>query len=121
MMIQILKSKIERAVITKVNYNQDEGVLIDKKLIDAAKLWQFQKVEIYNLNNGNRFSTFVIEGTDGEISVNGAAARLVQKGDLLIIASYVHLDEKDAESHQPKIVYVDENNKIVIKEENDWN
>ncbi|MDP3441305.1 MAG: aspartate 1-decarboxylase [Ignavibacteria bacterium] len=121
MTIPILKSKIERAVITGVNFEHDEGILIDKKLIDAAKLRQFQKVEVYNLNNGKRFSTYVVEGAEGEISLNGAAARLVQKGDLIIISGYVYLDEKEAAIHNPKIVFVDASNKIIIKVDNDWN
>lgn len=111
MLLNILKSKIHRAVVTGSDMNYEGSIAIDKKLIKLANLNNFEKVEIYNINNGERFSTYVIPGKTGEISLNGAAARLVQKGDLIIIACYAQVDEKDVKSFKPKIVFVDEKNR----------
>ena len=113
MILNVLKSKIHRAVVTGADLNYEGSIAIDKKLIKAANLNKFERVEIYNINNGQRFATYVIEGKDGEISLNGAAARLVQKNDLIIIACYAQIDEKEIKSFKPKIVFVDEKNKMV--------
>ncbi len=110
MILNVLKSKIHRAVVTGADLNYEGSIAIDKKLINAANLNKFERVEIYNISNGERFATYVIEGTDGEISLNGAAARLVQKGDLIIIACYAQMSEEEMQSFEPKIVFVDENN-----------
>ena len=112
MILNVLKSKIHRAVVTGADLNYEGSIAIDKKLIKAADLNKFERVEIYNINNGERFATYVIEGKDGEISLNGAAARLVQKDDLIIIACYAQIDEKEIKSFKPKIVFVDEKNAI---------
>ena len=112
MILNVLKSKIHRAVVTGADLNYEGSIAIDKKLIKAANLNKFERVEIYNINNGQRFATYVIEGKDGEISLNGAAARLVQKEDLIIIACYAQIDEKEIKSFKPKIVFVDERNVI---------
>jgi aspartate 1-decarboxylase len=112
MILNVLKSKIHRAVVTGADLNYEGSIAIDKKLIKAADLNKFERVEIYNINNGERFATYVIEGKDGEISLNGAAARLVQTGDLIIIACYAQIDEKEIKSFKPKIVFVDEKNAI---------
>ena len=112
MILNVLKSKIHRAVVTGADLNYEGSIAIDKKLIEAANLNKFERVEIYNINNGERFATYVIEGKDGEISLNGAAARLVQKDDLIIIACYAQIDEKEINSFKPKIVFVDEKNTI---------
>lgn len=112
MILNVLKSKIHRAVVTDADLNYEGSIAIDKKLIEAANLNKFERVEIYNINNGERFATYVIEGKDGEISLNGAAARLVQKDDLIIIACYAQIDEKAIKSFKPKIVFVDEQNEI---------
>lgn len=114
MLVNVLKSKIHRAVVTGSDLNYEGSIAIDKKLIEAANLYKFEKVEIYNINNGERFATYVIEGKKGELSLNGAASRLVQKGDLIIIACYVNIDENEMKLFKPKIVLVDEKN-IVIK------
>ena len=113
MILTVLKSKIHRAVVTGADLNYEGSIAIDKKLIKAANLNKFERVEIYNINNGERFATYVIEGKDGEISLNGAAARLVQKDDLIIIACYAQLDEKEIKSFKPKIVFVDEKNTMI--------
>ncbi|MFN3873121.1 MAG: aspartate 1-decarboxylase [Ignavibacterium sp.] len=115
MLITLLKSKIHRAKVTNADLNYEGSIGIDKKLMEAAKLHPFEKVEIYNINNGSRFSTYVIEGSDGEISLNGAAARLVQIGDLIIIASYCILNEAEIQNHKPEIIFVDEKNKVKKK------
>jgi len=112
MILNVLKSKIHRAVVTGADLNYEGSIAIDKKLIKAADLNKFERVEIYNINNGERFATYVIEGKDGEISLNGAAARLVQKDDLIIIACYAQIDEKEIITYKPKIVFVDEKNRI---------
>jgi aspartate 1-decarboxylase len=108
----LLKSKIHRATITDADLNYQGSISIDPKLIEAADLVPFEKVEIYNINNGQRFATYVITGKDGEICLNGAAARLVHKGDLVIIASFVDIDNESIKSHKPKLVFVDAQNKI---------
>jgi len=113
MILTVLKSKIHRAVVTGADLNYEGSIAIDKKLIKAANLNKFERVEIYNINTGERFATYIIEGKDGEISLNGAAARLVQKNDLIIIACYAQLDEKEIKSYKPKIVFVDERNAII--------
>lgn len=112
MLLNILKSKIHRAVVTGSDMNYEGSIAIDKDLIKAANLNYFEKVDIYNINNGERFSTYIIPGEKGEISLNGAAARLVQKGDLIIIACYAMIEEKDLELFKPTIVMVNENNSI---------
>lgn len=112
MQITMLKSKIHRATVTGADLNYEGSIAIDKKLIKAANLNLFERVEIYNINNGERFATYVIEGKDGEVSLNGAAARLVQVGDLLIIASYCLLEEKELENYKPIVILVDEHNRI---------
>ena len=112
MILNVLKSKIHRAKVTGSDLNYEGSIAIDKKLIKAANLNNFERVEIYNINNGERFATYVIEGTDGEISLNGAAARLVQKDDLIIIACYAHVDVNEINSFKPDIVMVNELNEI---------
>lgn len=106
----MLKSKIHRAVVTGSDLNYEGSIAIDTALCKAADLVEFEKVDIYNINTGARFSTYVIPGAPGEISLNGAAARLVQPGDRIIIASYIQLSETERLSFKPTIVLVDENN-----------
>lgn len=114
MQLTLLKSKIHRAKVTGADLNYEGSIAIDKNLIKAANLNLFERVEIYNISNGERFATYVIEGKDGEISLNGAAARLVHIGDLIIVASYCQLDEKEVSSHKPIVVFVDEKNRIKV-------
>jgi aspartate 1-decarboxylase len=108
----MLKSKIHRATVSDADLNYQGSISIDPKLIEAADLVPFEKVEIYNCNNGQRFATYVIVGKDGDICLNGAAARLVHKGDLVIIASFVDIDDESVKKHKPKLVFVDEKNAI---------
>lgn len=113
MRIQMLYSKIHRATVTDADLNYVGSISIDTELIKAAKLYVNQKVEILNVNNGERFSTYVIEGKKGEICLNGAAARKAQKGDIVIIVSYASVKEKKAKDHKPTIVHVNAKNEIV--------
>lgn len=112
MRITMLKCKIHRATVTGADLNYEGSISIDPALIDAAGLREFEKVEIYNCNNGQRFATYVITGKPGEICLNGAAARLVHRGDLVIIAAYASFDENEAAQHKPRLVFVDEKNQI---------
>ncbi len=106
----MLKSKIHRATVTDANLNYEGSVSIDTKLIEAV---ENEKVEIYNCNNGERFATYVIPGKTGEICLNGAAARKAQPGDLVIIASYIQVNDDLCHSHKPQLVFVDAENKAL--------
>ncbi len=114
MQIEILKSKIHRVAVTEADLNYIGSITIDEDLMDAANLIENERVDIYNINNGQRFNTYVIKGErgSGAIGVNGAAARMVQKGDLLIIVSYARMDFEEAKSFVPAIVFPTEGNKI---------
>ncbi|PID59618.1 MAG: aspartate 1-decarboxylase [Ignavibacteriae bacterium] len=110
MLRNMLKSKIHRAIVTDSDLDYEGSISIDTKLMKAADLHEFEKVEVYNINNGHRFSTYVIKGKKGEIGLNGAAARLVHKRDLVIIASYSLYKESELKNFKPKIVLVDKKN-----------
>ncbi len=112
MMIEMLKSKIHRATVTGAELDYTGSVAIDSALCEAVGLREFEKVDVLDIDNGARLTTYVILGGPGEICVNGAAARLVHRGDRVIIASYAQLDEIEAETFRPKIVLVDEINAI---------
>jgi|TARA_B110000967_G_scaffold180699_1_gene197217 aspartate 1-decarboxylase len=104
----MLKSKIHRGTVTGADLNYEGSISIDIKLMELADLLEFEKVDIYNINNGARFSTYVIPGESGQICLNGAAARMSAIGDKVIIASYI-LSEKN--NYSPKIVIVNDDNK----------
>lgn len=106
MKIEVLKSKIHRAVVTDANLNYEGSISISQDMIKAAKMHNFEKVSIYNCNNGARFSTYIIPGKQGEICLNGAAARHVHPGDLVIICSYGQIENADAPNHQPTQVFI---------------
>lgn len=110
----MLKSKIHRAVVTDADLNYVGSITIDMDLMDAADIVANEKVTIVNNNNGARFETYVIEGERGSgiICLNGAAARLVTRGDVVIILTYTILDDKECKDYQPRLVYVNSNNKI---------
>jgi aspartate 1-decarboxylase len=119
----MLKSKIHRARVTQCNVDYEGSITIDKDLMEAADLLQFEKVEVLNINNSARFHTYAIEGQrgSGEICLNGAAARLVAKGDIVIILSYHLVAEDEAARFSPRLVYVDSQNRIVdTKGTRDW-
>ncbi|MGD8779274.1 MAG: aspartate 1-decarboxylase [Ignavibacteria bacterium] len=115
MLRKLLKSKIHRAKVTGADLNYEGSIGIDPKLCKEADLKEFEKVDVYNISNGARFTTYVILGSDGEISLNGAAARLVQKDDLIIVANYAEYDEEEVNSHKPIILLMDEHNRIKEK------
>jgi len=114
MTIQVLKSKIHRAVVTMADLNYIGSIAIDEDLMNAANLIENEKVSIYNITNGDRFSTYVIKGERGSgiISINGAAARKVAVNDLVIIVSYASMDFEAAKTFKPNILFPDENNRI---------
>lgn len=114
MYINIMKSKIHRAKVMDSNINYIGSITIDKDLMDAADIIENEKVQIVDINNGNRFETYVIAGErgSGNICINGGAARLVCPGDLVIIISYGILEKNQALGFVPKVVFVDQNNKI---------
>lgn len=118
---QLLLGKIHRAVVTRADLDYVGSITIDRDLIDAAGFLENEKVDIYDVTNGSRLATYVIpaERGTGEIGINGAAAHLVKPGDLVIIAAYGWMKEKQAKKHQPRIVLVDEQNRPlkVAKEE----
>ncbi len=108
----MLKSKIHRATITEADLSYEGSITIDRTLCDTSQIYQYEKVDIYNCSNGERFSTYVMYGQPGEICLNGAAARRVQKDDIIIIASYVQLEDHLCAEYKPIKVFVDEENKI---------
>ena len=114
-MIEILKSKIHRATVTDANLNYEGSITIHSKLMKAANIREYEKVSVVNLNNGERFVTYVITGTDRDnaICINGAAARLACVGDKVIIMSYRMCAEKETDGYRPTIVLVDERNQII--------
>lgn len=114
MFIQILKSKIHRAVVTQADLHYIGSITLDEDLMDAAGIIENEKVHVVNINNGERMETYVIKGARGSgvVCMNGPAARKAQKGDLVIIMSYAMMDQKEAIDFQPQIVFPDENNKI---------
>ncbi|MDH5781439.1 MAG: aspartate 1-decarboxylase [Dehalococcoidia bacterium] len=111
----MLKSKIHRARVTQVNLDYEGSITIDKVLMEAGDLLPFERVEVLNINNGARFSTYAIKGeaNSGVIGINGAAARLVAKGDMIIILSYCQLPDVEAIAMEPTVVYVDEKNRVI--------
>ena len=115
MQIKLLKSKIHRALVTDANLDYAGSIAIDAKLMKAANIFEYEKVHILNLSSGSRVETYVILASEnsGEICVNGAAAHLIKKGDLVIIVSYCQIDVLSAKNHCPSIVHVNNKNKII--------
>lgn len=115
MQVSMLKSKIHRAVITQAELNYVGSVTIDEDLMDAAGLFEYEKVHIVNVNSGSRIETYVIAGDRGSgvICLNGAAARSGQKGDHVIIMAYASMTPDEVKEHRPRVVFVSDENKIV--------
>jgi aspartate 1-decarboxylase len=115
----MLKCKIHRAVVTDADIHYEGSVTIDRRLMDLADLVPYEQVNVWDLDNGSRLTTYVIEGErdSGEICMNGAAARLVHKGDRVIISSFISVPEDRAAGYHPRIVFVDENNRPEIIED----
>lgn len=112
MRLTMLKCKLHRATVTEANLEYEGSISIDPKLIKAAGFLVNEKVDVLNCNNGARFSTYVIKGGPKEICLNGAAARHVQKGDKVIIVAYASFDAKEAEKHEPIVVFLNDKNEI---------
>jgi aspartate 1-decarboxylase len=115
MMIEMLKGKIHRATVTDADLNYEGSISIDPVLYKAANMREFEKVDVLNITNGARLTTYIIDGGAGEICLNGAAARLVQRGDKVIIVAYASMTEEEADSFSPSIVLVGEDNTIKQK------
>lgn len=115
MLITMFKSKIHRAVVTQANLNYVGSITIDMDLLDAAGILPGEKVQIVNNNNGARLETYTIEGARGSgvVCLNGAAARLVQPGDTVIIIAYAMMDKEEAKTFEPDVIFVNEKNEIV--------
>ncbi len=113
----MMKSKIHRAHVTDANINYEGSITIDKKLLREADILPYEQVHVLNINNGARFTTYAIEGEEGkgDICLNGAAARLAVKGDLVIIITYTQVPEENLADFKPKIVHVNANNESVTK------
>ncbi len=108
----LLRSKIHRVTVTGADLHYEGSVSMDPELIRAAGLFEFERVDIYNCTNGERFSTYVIVGGPGEVCLNGAAARKAQPGDLVIIANYADFEAAECANHRPVLVFVDSENGI---------
>jgi aspartate 1-decarboxylase len=111
---KLLRGKIHRATVTEANLNYEGSITIDKDLMDGMDLLEWEAVHVWDVNNGERFETYALEGPRGSgvICVNGAAARKVAPGDLVIIGAFTWLDENAARAHKPKLVMVDRENRI---------
>jgi len=111
----MLKSKIHRARVTEVNLDYEGSITIDRTLMEMGDILPFERVEVLNINNGARLSTYAIEGeaNSGMIGINGAAARLVAKGDIVIILSYSQVPDNEAITMMPTVVHVDNKNRVV--------
>ncbi|HEX6987407.1 MAG TPA: aspartate 1-decarboxylase [Planctomycetaceae bacterium] len=110
----LLKSKIHRATVTDANLDYEGSVTIDRALMDAADIVDHERVDIYDVTNGARLTTYAIPGPAGSgvVCINGAAAHLVKAGDLVILATYAEFDEAEVRGHRPRVVFVDAENAI---------
>ena len=115
MFIKLLKSKIHRAVVTDANLDYEGSIAIDSDLMKAANIQNYEKVHVLDITNGARLETYVIPDAPGSksICINGAAAHLVSRGDLVIVAAYCNVSEDEAKSFQPTIVHVDNKNNVI--------
>jgi len=112
----MMKSKIHRATVTECNLAYEGSITIDRALMEEADILPYEQVQVLDIDNGSRLTTYAIEGKPGEICLNGAAARLVSTGDLVIILSYINVDESEVRDHKPTLVHVDANNVSVTAE-----
>ena len=115
MQITMLKAKLHRATVTRSELGYEGSCAIDGTILDLAGIKEYEQIQIYNINNGERFTTYAIraENGSGVFSVNGAAARLACPGDLIIVCAYTILDEQEAQQHKPNLVYFNEKNEVV--------
>ena len=115
MRLSLMKSKLHRATVNEADLNYEGSISIDPKLCEAARFYPHEKVDIYNINTGARFSTYVLYGKPGQIGLNGAAARMVQPGDKVIIVTYAEFEEAEALKYKPTVVLLDDRNDIKLK------
>ncbi len=110
----MLKSKIHRARVTSLNLDYEGSITLDSRLMAEADILPYEQVQVLNLNNGARFTTYAIEGArdSGQVCLNGASARLAKKGDIIIVLAYCQVEDSEAPNFLPRLVYVDANNKI---------
>jgi len=115
MQLNMLKSKIHRAVITEAKLNYVGSITIDQDLMDAANILECEKIQVVDINNGSRLETYVIPGERGSkiVCLNGAAARYVQPGDKVILMTYCQMDKDEAKTHKPVVVFVDDENSVI--------
>lgn len=115
MLREFLHSKIHRATVTDANLNYVGSITVDEEFLEKANILEWEKVEILNINNGERFQTYALKGKRGSkvFCLNGAAARKAQKGDKIIIVTYAQLNENEIKTHKPTVVQVGENNEII--------
>lgn len=115
MQLNMLKSKIHRAVVTEAKLNYVGSITIDENIMDKANIIECEKIQVVDINNGSRLETYVIPGERGSgvVCLNGAAARYVQPGDKVILMTYCQLDEKEAKTHKPVVVFVDDHNNVI--------
>jgi len=114
MMRKMLRAKVHRATVTQANVDYEGSITIDRRLMEATDLLPHEAVSVWDVTNGNRFETYAVEGRpdSGVVCVNGAAAHLVRPGDLVIIAAFTWLEEEAARAHEPKVVFVDAQNRV---------
>ena len=108
-----LKAKLHRATVTTADMNYEGSISLDRALCRAAGLLEFEQVDVYDITNGARFTTYVIYGEPGQVQINGAAARLVQPGDRVIVAAYAEFSADELAGHQPRVVLLGERNAIL--------
>ena len=115
---RLFKSKIHRATVTHANLDYEGSVTIDEDLMEAAGIWEFEEIHVWNITRGSRLQTYAIRGErgSGEICINGAAAHLNRPGDMVILASFADMEDAEARIHRPKVVLVDGRNRIVAKD-----
>ena len=115
MVIEILKAKIHRATVTEANLNYIGSLTLNEDLMDSAGMQEYEKIQVLDITNGNRIETYIIHGKrgSGNICINGVAAHLIHKGDMVIILSYCQLNDAEIPSHTPCIVHVNEKNQII--------
>ena len=112
MVLRMLKAKIHRARVTEACLHYEGSITIDRDLLLRSGILPFEQVDIYNVTNGQRFTTYAMEGGPGDIVINGAAARLCRKGDRVIICAYAQMDPKEAKGHHPIVLLLDDENRI---------
>ncbi|MGZ8238211.1 MAG: aspartate 1-decarboxylase [Methylobacter sp.] len=114
MQITMLKAKLHRATVTHSELGYEGSCAIDGNILDLSGIREYEQIQIYNVNNGARFTTYAIRAEEGSglFSVNGAAARLACPGDLIIVCAYAILDQKEAENHKPTLIYFNEKNQV---------